>query len=354
MLEHVVVCSCVQRLAISQKLERIGGMPGPFDFLTIGETMIRLAPPNFERFSQATSFDFQVGGAESNIAIGLARLGFHTAWLSRLPKNPLGDRVLTDIAKHGVDVSGVWQTPNDRIGTYFIEMASAPRPNRVIYDRAGSAASKMSFADLDLDVIKAARWVHLTGITPALSESCRAMIEATIALAKQNGSMLSFDVNYRALLWSPEQAARTLTPLLKQCDMLFCAYRDAINLFDVDVTEPFAAARQLIDRFGARTLVLTLGEDGALALQRDANGVLQEMHQPQSFKVGQIVDRIGAGDAFDAGFMAAQQWGRTLQESLIYGNALSALKITIMGDPSLISRDELEALVAGGRSATLR
>jgi 2-dehydro-3-deoxygluconokinase len=329
-------------------------MPGPFDFVTLGETMIRLAPPNFERIAQASSFDLQVGGAESNIAIGLAKLGFKTAWISRLPKNALGDRVIAELRKHDVDTSGVWQTPGDRMGTYFIELSVPPRPNRVIYDRAGSAASKMSFGDIDLDVIKAARWVHLTGITPALSDSCRDVINSTIALARQNGSTLSFDVNYRALLWTPQQAAAALEPMLSRCDMVFCAHRDAVNLFGVDADAPPRAARQLVERFGCRTLVLTLGEDGAYALQRDAAGNWREAQQAQTFKVGQMVDRIGAGDAFDAGFMASQAWGKTLQESLIYGNALSALKITLPGDPSLFGKDEVDALVGGSRTASVR
>ncbi len=157
-----------------------------FDIVTLGETMIRLAPPNFERFAQANSFDMQVGGAESNVAIAMSKLGFKSAWISRLPKNPLGDRVISELNRHGVNTEGAWQTPGDRIGTYFIELAVPPRPNRVIYDRADSAASKMRFGDINAQVIRDAGWVHLTGITPALSDSCREVIDATITLAKQN------------------------------------------------------------------------------------------------------------------------------------------------------------------------
>ncbi len=328
-------------------------MSPAYDFVTLGETMIRLAPPNFERFAQNTSFDMQIGGAESNMAIGMRYLGFKTAWLSRLPQNALGDRVIAELHRHGVDARGVRQVPNERIGTYFIELSVPPRPNRVIYDRAGSAASKMTVADLDLEVINAARWVHLTGITPALSESCRETVAATIELARRNGSVVSFDVNYRALLWSPQRAADVLEPLLKQCDMVFCAHRDAIRLFEADA-DSWRAARHMHERIGCKTFVLTLGEDGAIAVQRNAQGALDELHQPQNFKVSQVVDRIGAGDAFDAGFIAAHLWGYGLKDALNYGNALSALKITIPGDMSLFTRDELEALVGGARSASVR
>ncbi|MCX6018789.1 MAG: sugar kinase [Chloroflexi bacterium] len=328
-------------------------MSARFDVVTLGESMIRLAPPNFERISQAVSLDIQIGGAESNVAIALSKLGFHTSWLSRLPQNALGERVIAELRRHGVDASGVKMAPGERIGTYFIELATPPRPNRVIYDRAGSAASRMSFDDVDASVLGAARWVHLTGITPALGASCRDMIQRTIAFAKQNGATVSFDVNYRALLWSANDAGAALEPMLQQCDHVFCAHRDAVNLFGA-AEEPYVAARQLHKRFGVQTLVLTLGEDGAIAVQRGADGVLVETHQPQNFKVTQMVDRIGAGDAFDSGFIAGQLWGLPLQECLSYGNAMSAMKITIPGDLALFSKDEIDAPVAGGRSASVR
>lgn len=328
-------------------------MSARFDVVTLGESMIRLAPPNFERLSQAVSLDIQIGGAESNVAIALSKLGFRTAWLSRLPQNALGERVIAELRRHGVDASGVKMVSGERIGTYFIELATPPRPNRVIYDRAGSAASKMTYDEIDFSVLGAARWVHFTGITPALGASCRDMIERAIDFARSNGSTVSFDVNYRALLWSAQDAAAALEPMLQKCDHVFCAHRDSVNLFGAS-EEPYVAARQLHKRFGVKNFVLTLGEDGAIAVQRGADGVLQETHQPQNFKVTQMVDRIGAGDAFDSGFIAGQLWGLPLQECLNYGNAMSAMKITIPGDLALFSKDEIDALVGGGRSASVR
>jgi len=120
-----------------------------YDFITLGEAMLRLAPPAYEKIAQARTFDIQVGGAESNVAINLAQLGFRTAWLSRLPDTPLGRRLAAMIAAHGVDIGGVRFAPGERLGLYFIELGPPPRPNRVIYDRAGSAASRMSSADVD-------------------------------------------------------------------------------------------------------------------------------------------------------------------------------------------------------------
>ncbi|MCS7056626.1 MAG: sugar kinase [Thermoflexales bacterium] len=323
-------------------------MPEQFDFITLGETMVRLSPPGFQRIAQTQSFDFQIGGAESNTAINLAWLGFKTAWLSRMPDNALGHKVVSVIASYGVDTSGVRFVPGERVGVYFIELATPPRPNRVIYDRAGSAASRMTTADVDFDRIQRSAWLHMTGITPALSASCLAMTAEVLRFAREHGLVVSFDVNYRALLWSPQEAGRALEPLMSLCNYVFVAHRDAIALFGAPES-PQQAAATLQQRFGCDTLVMTLGEAGAIAQTRS-----QQVEVPQTFKAPQIVDRIGAGDAFDAGFMAAQRWGLSLETSLRYGNALSALKLTIPGDLALFSKEEVDQLIGGSTQASVR
>ncbi len=323
-------------------------MPEQYDFITLGETMVRLSPPGFQRIAQAQSFDFQIGGAESNVAINLAWLGFKTAWLSRMPDNPLGRKVVSLIASHGVDTSGVRFVPGERIGVYFIELATPPRPNRVIYDRAGSAASRMTTADVDFDYIARARWLHMTGITPALSASCRAMTADVLRFARERGLTVSFDVNYRSLLWSAQEAKRALEPLMSLCHCVFVAHRDAVAVFGAPES-PLQAVEVLRRRFGCDVLVMTLGEAGAIAQTE-----LQQVEAPQPFKVSQVVDRIGAGDAFDAGFMAARAWGFSLEASLYYGNAMSALKLTLPGDLALFSKDELDQFVASSSSLSIR
>jgi 2-dehydro-3-deoxygluconokinase len=322
--------------------------PTRFDFVSLGETMIRLSPPNFERISQAQSLDIQIGGAESNVAVAMSRLGFKTAWLSRLPDNALGQRVTAELRAHGVNTTGVRFAPNERMGTYFIELAVPPRPNRVVYDRAGSAASKMTLADVDLDILTQTRWLHMTGITPALSSSCLELTIGVIQMARNIGVTVSFDVNYRALLWSPSQAGAALATILPHCDVVFAAHRDAIALLQAP-DDASAAATELQNRFGNRIFVLTIGESGAIAQTNTG-----QLHIDQPFKVPQIVDRIGAGDAFDAGFIAGQLWDKSVEDSLLCGNALSALKLTMPGDLALVSKDELYALIGGGKSASLR
>jgi 2-dehydro-3-deoxygluconokinase len=319
----------------------------PYDFLTLGETMLRLSTPDNQRLSQITSLDVEIGGTESNVAVALSRLGLKTAWLSRLPDNALGKRVVSELNFHGVDTSGVRFAPNERLGTYFIELAVPPRPNRVIYDRANSAASRMTTADVNFDLIASARWFHMTGITPALSDSCRQMTADALRFARERGIMTSFDVNYRALLWPTEEAGRALEPMIQGLDVIFVAHRDAIALFGAN-EDAESAARELRVRFKCKTLVLTLGESGAITCAE----VLT--HVPQAHHVPQIVDRIGAGDAFDAGFIAARSWGKSVEEAVRYGNAMSALKITIPGDLALVTRDEVEQLIAGAKGASVR
>jgi len=323
-------------------------MSDQYDFITLGEAMLRLSPPAYQKIAQAGVFDIQVGGAESNVAINLAQLGFRTAWLSRLPDTPLGRRLAAAIAAHGVDTGGVRFAPSERLGLYFVELGPPPRPNRVIYDRAGSAASRMSSADVDFARIAQAAWLHLTGITPALSPSCRAMAADVLRFARERGLTVSFDVNYRALLWSPSEAAQALLPLLPLCHYVFIAHRDGQALFGApaDAGEAAAALRA---RFGCQTLVMTLGEAGAVAHAED-----EQVAVPQPFQVSQVIDRIGAGDAFAAGFMAARRWGKSLADALRYGHALSALKLTLPGDLALFSRAEVEQLIAGGGQASLR
>ena len=320
-----------------------------FDIVTLGEIMLRLSPPHNERLLQTNSLDMKFGGAETNIAVNLARLGYKSAWLSRLPDNVFGQRVLAELNGFGVDTSGVKLASNERIGTYFIEFGAPPRPNRVVYDRANSAASRMSLNDVMFDLIADAAWYHTTGITPALSKTCEEIALATLTFAREKGLRVSMDVNYRALLWSPQEAARVLEPMLKLCHIVFMAHRDAVSLFGVS-EDANQAATQLQARFNNEILVMTVGENGAVAVT--ASG--EVLHVAQPFDVPHPVDRIGAGDAFDAGFIASQMRGASLEDSMRFGHALSALKMTIPGDYALVSLQEVEMLLAGERRASVR
>lgn len=310
-----------------------------WDLFTLGETMLRMAAPGHQRLDQVDALDVTVGGAESNVAANLARLGKRTAWFSRLTDNPLGHLITQELRAHGVDTSLVQFTPNDRVGLYFVEYGSAPRGIRVVYDRANSAASKMQPADVPVDAIARSKWLHLTGITPALSDSCAAAARYALDAALKAGIPVSFDVNYRALLWTPEQAAAALAPFCEAAGVVFVALRDAVNLFgapdDID-----SALRTLQSRWGG-TVIMTQGESGAAGFRGG------EVVRVPAVPV-EIVDRIGAGDALVSGVLLRLLDGAPLDDALRAGAAMSALKLSLHGDITRTTRAELEALIQAG------
>jgi 2-dehydro-3-deoxygluconokinase len=317
-----------------------------YDLVTLGETMIRLSPPAPQRLEQASALEINIGGAESNLAVAMARLGFKAAWLSRLPENAWGRRIVETLRGQNVDVSGVTWAKGERVGTYFVEYGRAPRPIQVLYDRADSAMSRMSLPDMPWEMVEQARIVHCTGITPALSVSCAQVVEAIMRRAKDAGALISFDVNYRALLWSPTQAAAVLDAYCRLADIVFVAWRDLMTVFGA-VGSPEQAAPSWRERWGCQTLVITLGDAGALGCEA------QGMAQAPAYQVD-VVDRLGAGDAFDAGFLAARLSGKPLGDCLRYGAALSALCMTIPSDLALVTAEEVEALLASGGASIRR
>ncbi len=315
------------------------------DVLTLGETMWRLSPSlTQQRLEAATTLDIHVGGAESNTAIALARLGKRAAWWSRLPETPPGRHVAAFLRAQGVDVGGV-RWGEGRLGTYYVEFGGTPRPTQVIYDRAHSAASQMQPDDFDWERLSGARWLHLTGITPALSASCLGTVRCAIAEARQRSVPVSFDLNYRAKLWTPAQAAPVLDELAAQASMVIAAERDVKLLFHLS-GKPDALLPNLHARWNQAAVVLTHGAGGSTAF----DGSLH--HAPAVLVSSPIA--IGAGDAFDAGLLDALLDGKPLPEALRQGNALAALKLTIPGDVALVTRLELDALLASAASGVLR
>jgi 2-dehydro-3-deoxygluconokinase len=311
-----------------------------YDLITLGEAMIRLSPPDFERLEQAPRWQVRVGGAEWNVACAVARLGLRAAWVSRLTRNPLGLRIAAEARAHGAITDHVVWTDEDRVGVYYLEPGPPPRGSQVIYDRAGSAASRLRPEHLDLGLFAATRALHLSGITPALGESCRAAALAAVDATRATGAAVSFDINYRARLWSPEAAAAALIPFCERADTLILGRADAALLFGVEGV-PADVVAALQDRFGPRTVVLTLSREGACAATPDGQIVFSPALAPT------IIDRVGAGDSFAAGLLYGLLRGRSLSDSLAYGNALAAFKLTVPGDVGYCGPDELETLVAG-------
>jgi len=309
------------------------------DLVTFGETMLRLSPPEGERIETARELEFRTAGAESNVAVAVARLGADAAWLSKLPDSPLGRRVLTDLRAHGVRPAVAWTDPGEsRQGTYYLEFGGDPRGTDVVYDRAGAAVRTATPGDLDADLVRKARTVFTSGITPALSETLRETTASLLETATAE-TTTALDVNYRSKLWSPAEARETLADLFEHVDVLFCAERDAREVLDRSGNAT-TLATGLRGAYGFETVVLTRGEQGAVAA---TDGAVHECPAVET----ETLDPVGSGDAFVGGFLARRLRGGSVPEALEYGAATAALKRTLSGDLAVVTPGEVEDVIGG-------
>jgi len=308
-----------------------------FDLTTLGEAMIRISVRPGQTLENATEVNLYTGGSEANTAIAAGRLGMRTAWVSRLTENALGRRVAADLARHRVDTSAVIWTKEDRVGAYYVEFATPPRSSAVTYDRRYSAIARVKPEELPWKFLLNTRILHLTGITPALSPGCRKAVELAIQKARAKKVPVSFDVNYRAKLWTPAVAAKALAPLLGQATIAIMTREDAAALFHLE-GDPKAIVREIRDKFSCPVAVLTLGGTGCLAW--DGKRLFEEPGYPLSG----VVDRLGAGDVFSAGFIFGYLRG-DLRLGLQFGVAASAMKLGMQGDHFWSSRAEVEQVI---------
>jgi 2-dehydro-3-deoxygluconokinase len=308
------------------------------DIVTLGEAMLRMWVPAGERLEDSPAYRVAVAGAEANVAMAAARMGANTAWLSSLTDNPLGRRAAREIASHGVDVSHVHWSAAGRMGTYFVELSVPPRPITVVYDRAGSAASLMDAASVAWPVVEGARILHLSGITPALSPSCLRLSQELVERARAAGVRVSIDVNYRRMLWAPEECREALIDLASGADLLIVTAEDARDVLGLD-----GSSDAVLD--GVRSLiptdrtVLTVGDAGAHWDDRGSRGAAPGYP-------ADALDRIGAGDAFAAGVLLGLL-DDDLPSGIEMGLAMAALKLGIHGDQLTVSRAEVEQLMRG-------
>jgi len=308
------------------------------DLLTFGETMLRLSPPRGQRLEEASEFDVVVGGAESNVATAVACLDCDVSWTSRLPDSPLGRRVVRELRANGVTPEVTWEE-NGRLGTYYLEHGSEPRPVNVVYDRTDSAFTNVSTPDLPEEIIEAARIVHTSGITPGLSEDTAEVTETFLRSAADTEGLVSFDLNYRSKLWEPDAARRTFESLFESVDLLFAPERDIENVLCI-TGPPTKQARQLATDYGIKTVIVTLGSEGALCYHKE------EIYEQPAIET-ETFDAIGTGDAFVGGFLARRLADGDVTEALADGAATAALKRTIGGDAALITPEEVDSVAAG-------
>jgi 2-dehydro-3-deoxygluconokinase len=321
----------------------LGEVMPQFDVTTLGETMLRLSVPVGVRLETALQLEVRPGGAESNVVALLARLERRTAWCGALPNSPLGRLAANHLRMAGVDLAGVHWCDDARMGLYFVEFAAAPRATQVLYDRAASCAARMTSAQVNWTHLLDTRLLHLTGITPALSADCHALVTEALFKARAAGVAVSFDVNYRARLWSVVQAATVLEPLLAGVDILFCSHVDAERVFGLRCA-PEEAIIELAQRTHAALTVMSIGADGVLAW--DGATVYRQPALPAA-----IIDRPGAGDALAAGVLHGWLAG-DLELGLRYGATLAALALSQHGDMVVTTLAEVEQTL--GNTAILR
>ena len=311
------------------------------DLVTFGESLLRLGTDQGTPLEETDAFDVYVGGAEGNVAVAAQRLGIDATWLSKLPSTPLGRRIVSTYRSHGISPAVAW-TDDGRVGTYYLERGTQPRGSRVVYDREGAAIRSATPAELSTDPITEARAFHVSGITPALSETLAETTGTLLSVAAGADTTTTFDVNYRSNLWDPATAAETIGQLLVDVDVLFVAERDARTVLDVD-GDPDAMARALAEEYDLGLVVVTLGADGALAFDGSM------VHRQDAFAT-ETVDSVGAGDAFVGGFLASWLDGAPVVEALDRGVATAALKRTIEGDLAVVTPEMVaDVSEAGGR-----
>ncbi|MBX9681000.1 MAG: sugar kinase [Gemmataceae bacterium] len=319
------------------------------EVVTFGEAMLRLSPPNFRRLEQARSLDVNVGGAELNVAVGVTRLGRKAAWISRLTDNPLGRLIANQAREVGVDVGHIAWTKEDRVGLYFLEFGAAPRASSVLYDRKNAAIAHIAPGMIDWKSAFAdAKWFHVSGITPALSRTAAEATRESLQAARAANVRTSIDLNYRAKLWSEAEAGKWMREFMPLCDVLITTEEDAEKVFGIKGANYEEVAVKLAKAFPLSTVAITI-RINPLVWRNSWTAIA--WHGGKILKTAvyelEIVDRLGAGDSFAAGFIHGMLDGDP-QKALDWGVAASAIKHTIPSDFNWVTREEVESLLKGG------
>lgn len=332
-----------------------------------GELMLRLSPPGYTRFVQANSLEATYGGGEANVTVSLANYGMDAAFVTKLPKNEIGQAAVNSLRQFGVNTAFIARG-GERVGIYYLEKGASQRPSKVIYDRKYSSISTATAEDFDWNAIFAdATWFHFTGITPALSDSCADLCLEACKAAKAKGITVSCDLNFRKNLWSSEKAGQVMGKLMEYVDVCIANEEDAEKVFGIkasgtDVTGGQlshdgykSVADELKKRFNFTHVAITLrssisaNDNNWAAMLYDG----KEYYFSKTYPI-HIVDRVGGGDSFGAGLIYSMTNGMNAQDALEFAVAASCLKHTIEGDYNQVSVSEVKALMGGDGSGRVQ
>ena len=344
-------------------------MRSPQRVVTFGEVMLRLKSPGVDRLFQTPSLEATFEGAEANVAVSLAQFGVPVSFVSAIPGNPIGDACVGELRRYGVDTNHV-RRQGGRLGIYFLEAGANQRPSRVVYDRAGSAIAAAKPGDFDWDaVLDGARWFHVTGVTPAISQSAAELAIEGAKRAREMGITVSCDYNYRKNLWKyGKSAPEVMREVVRHAHVGIANEEDCQKALGLELDVDVGAGELATDKYRAMALrvleafpalerqVITLRESHSA----DRNGWSAVLHNRTEFLVSRryeitdIVDRVGAGDSFGAGLIYGMLAYGDDARALEFATAASCLKHSILGDFNRVSVAEVEALVGGDASGRVQ
>lgn len=332
-----------------------------------GEIMLRLAPPGYERFVQAKSFDVVYGGGEANVSVSLANYGMDAAFVTRLPENPIAQAAINELRRYGVDTSMI-TLGGERVGIYYIEKGASQRASKVVYDRAHSSISTAKVGDFDWNkIFEGAEWFHFTGITPALGDNVAEVTLEACKIAKEKGLTVSCDLNFRKNLWTSAKAGQVMGGLMQYVDVCIANEEDAEKVFGIKAAETDitggklshegykTVAEELKKKFGFKKVAITLrgsisaSDNNWAAMLYDGTDFFFSKSYPIH-----IVDRVGGGDSFGGGLIYALMNGYSSQDVIEFAVAASCLKHSIEGDFNHATLSEVKALMGGDGSGRVQ
>ncbi len=340
-------------------------------FVTFGEIMLRLKSPGHERFFQSPLLEATFGGGEANVAVSLSLLGKDAKFVTALPKNDIGEAAVREVRKWGVDTSSIKMTDNGRVGIYYLETGANQRPSNVVYDRADSSIALAEPKDFDFDAIMAdAAWLHVTGITPAISKSAADSALAAMQSAKKAGATVSVDLNYRKKLWKwGKTAPEVMREMMKFTDVIVANEEYIQKCLGIEANVDVTSGELDVDVYKALTeevkrqfpnlsvIAVTLRESRSADVNgwsAALNGKTGFYHSRQ-YEITDIIDRVGGGDSFSAGLIyALSEYGDDEEYAINFAVASSTLKHSIGGDFNLSTKKEVEALLKGDGSGRVQ
>lgn len=325
--------------------------------VTLGEIMLRLSPPGHERFLRAQNYNAFYGGGEANVAASLSQYGHDAYFVTKLPENDIGQSAINSLKQSDVKTDYIIRG-GDRIGIYFSETGASMRPSKVIYDRANSSFAKAKVEEFDFSkIFKDTEIFHISGITPAISDTAREIALESVKAGKKAGCTISLDYNYRSKLWTREEHDEAIKELLPYVDILLGYIPGGVNweTGEVDHSEVEKSFKEFLGKYDLKLMTSTI-RNSISASDNELYAVMhdgEKYYKSNTYKIN-VVNRIGGGDAFAAGFLSELLYKSTHEQALEFAVAASSWKHTIYTDHNIATRDEIIEVAKGNVSGSVQ